>query len=124
CWTMFRGQTQTVKFVTEPANATLVIDDTLYRTPCEVDLKRADKHDVLVTAAGFQPIQFRFEGKLDAATLSQVALPGGSVLVGADVASGAGMSYNKLAKIKLTPAEHPSTQPVTLYEWKGDLLTW
>jgi hypothetical protein len=124
CSTMFRGSSQSVRFVTEPANATVVIDKTTYRAPVEVELRRADKHEVTVSAPGYQPIKFAFEGKIDAVTLSQVALPGGSVLVGADVASGAGMSYNKLAKIRLVPAEHPTTQPVRLYEWRGDLLTW
>ncbi|MGH7215543.1 MAG: hypothetical protein ACREIT_12325 [Tepidisphaeraceae bacterium] len=66
-------------------------------------------HAIVVSAPGHQTIRFELKGQWDGASLPQVALPGGSVL---------------LATIKLDKVDGPaSTQPVVMKEHKGKLHT-
>ena len=123
CATALRGTKQSVRVESEPAHATVQIDETSYTTPFEVTLKRNEKHVVTVSAPGYQAVRFVLEGKLDAAGVSSFVLPGGSVLVAGDVATGGARNYNRLAKIRLQKTGSPTTQPVTMYEWQGKLLT-
>jgi hypothetical protein len=123
CATAMRGTTQRVRVESDPASATVTLDEKTYTTPFEVTLKRNARHTVLVSAPGYQPVQFMLEGKLDAAGMGNIVLPGGTVLLAGDVASGGAKNYNRLAKIHLQKIDSPTTQPITMYEWQGRLLT-
>src|SRR5437667_6527369 len=109
CATALRGTKQKVTFRTEPADATVNVDGTDYPAPAEVVLARRERHVVMVSKQGYQSVQFDFEGKLDPMTLGQFAIPGGSLLVGGDVASGGALQYNKMAIIKLEKVDAPTT---------------
>src|SRR3954447_7795239 len=88
CATVMRSGDQVVKLVTDPPEADLVVDGKSYVSPAEVKVKRNKPHDVTVSKAGYQGIQFKLQSHWDAggpgAIVLDAALPGGSALFAID----------------------------------------
>jgi hypothetical protein len=118
-----RGGEQKMKIETEPTGASLTVDSQHYTTPAEVVLKRKDAHHITVSKAGYRPITFNFESTWDGASMTDVALPGGSALMGLSVATGSDKQFNQLAKIKLEKASEPNPALLEMYQYRGKLLT-
>lgn len=117
-----RGDKQKVKVETEPSGATLLVDGKeRFTTPAEVTLKRKESHTIEISKEGYRPIKFNLEAQWDGASMTDVALPGGSALMGLSVVTGSDKSFNSLAKIKLEKAS--SSQPTVneLFEHRGKL---
>jgi hypothetical protein len=133
CATVVRGDKQKVIFESEPQGAKLIVDGKAYTTPASVVFKRKEKkgappHEITVSKDGFQTITFKFESHWDAggagAVVIDAAVPGGSALFLIDLITGADHNYDKIATIKLLPVPAGQTAvPLTLYEYKGKLLT-
>ena len=83
-----RGDRQKMTIETEPAGANLVVDGQKYMTPAEVVLKRKEAHRITVDKDGYRPIAFNLESTWDGASMTDLALPGGSALMGASVVTG------------------------------------
>lgn len=116
-----RGDKQKVRFETDPTGATLVVDGgQKYTTPAEVPLKRKDAHTVAISKPGYRPIEFSLEAQWDGASMTDLAVPGGSALVGLSVVSGSDKSFNTLAKITLEKSTE--TTPAKLYQHRGKLF--
>ncbi|HEY7118219.1 MAG TPA: PEGA domain-containing protein [Tepidisphaeraceae bacterium] len=118
-----RGDKQKVKFETDPSAATLTVDDRRYTTPAEVELKRKDAHRVTVEKPGYVPLAFNLQSTWDGASMTDVALPGGSALFGLSVATGSDLAFNNLATIKLQKAAAPNPPVLEVYQYRGTLLT-
>lgn len=118
-----RGPEQKMRIESEPSGATLVVDDKTYTTPVDVPLKRKDAHKISVSKAGYRPITFNFESTWDGASMTDVALPGGSALMGLSVATGSDKQFNQLGKIKLEKTTEPSPRPLEMFQYRGKLLT-
>jgi hypothetical protein len=112
-----------MKIETDPPGATLTVGDQKYTTPAEVKLKRKEVQKVTVAKAGYRPISFDFGATWDGASLTDVALPGGSALMGLSVATGSDLQFNQLATIKLEKATEPNPKPMEMYQYRGRLLT-
>jgi hypothetical protein len=128
CATVVRGDKQRVKLITDPPGADLVVDGTKYVSPAEVTVKRKQPHDITISKEGYQAICFKLKSHWDAggagAVVLDAAVPGGSVLFVVDTLVGADRQFDTIATIKLPPAAvPPTTQPITLYEYKGQLLS-
>ena len=122
CATVMRGDSQKIKFDTDPAGAKVEVAGGTYTTPVEVALKRKIVHIVTISKEGCQSITFTMASTWDGASLVGVALPGGSVSAASDRLSGADLAFYPLPKIKLLPATGPTTQPVTMYQHRRNLL--
>jgi hypothetical protein len=126
CATITRGDKQTVKIVSDPTAANLVIDGKPYVTPASVILKRKQAHDITLSKEGYQTITFKLNAHWDGGGLGPIALdaavPGGSAMFVIDFLAGADRKFNDVAVIKLPPALSPDAKPITLYEFKGKLL--
>ena len=120
---LVRGDTQTVKFNTEPAGALVKVGNTEITTPGELKLARKDKQVVTISKQGYRSIKFDYVAQWDGSSLAEFALPGGSVLMAADVAAGADRSFDKLATIKLDASSDASVPPVELMQFRGRLYT-
>ena len=81
CATALRGDSQKMKFETDPSGASLKIDDQQYTAPAEVSLKRKDTHRVEVSKEGYRTKVFDLKAQWDGASLPGLILPGGSVSV-------------------------------------------
>jgi hypothetical protein len=128
CATVVRGDKQLVKLITEPPGADVVVDGNKYVSPADVTIKRKQKHEITISKDGYQSITFKLQAHWDAggvgAVVLDAAVPGGSVLFVVDTLFGADRQFDKIATIKLPPAANPpTTQPITLYEYKGQLLS-
>ncbi len=126
CATVTRGGKQTVKMITDPPGATVVVNGKSYTAPADVTLQRKKKYDVVATHPGYQGIHFVLKGKWDAGGVGAVAMdaavPGGSALFIIDTLSGSDREFSKQITIKLPPAVGQGTEPILLYEFKGQLL--
>lgn len=126
CASVTRGNKQTVKILSDPTGANLVIDGKPYVTPATVVIKRKEAHDITLAKEGYQTITFKLNAHWDGGGLGPVALdaalPGGSALFVIDFLYGADRKFNDVATIKLPPATGPESKPITLYEFKGKLL--
>lgn len=126
CATITRGNKQTVKIITDPTAANLVVDGKPYVTPATVILKRKQAHDITLSKEGYQTITFKLNAHWDGGGVGPIALdaavPGGSALFVIDFLYGADRKFNDVATIKLPPAVSPDAKPITLYEFKGKLL--
>jgi hypothetical protein len=126
CATVTRGDKQTIKLITDPPAANLVVDGQLYVSPADVVLKRKDTHDITASKDGYQTITFKLQSHWDAggagAVVLDAAIPGGSVLFIIDTLVGADRKFDIVETIRLPRQAGPSTQPITLYEYKGQLL--
>jgi hypothetical protein len=128
CATIVRGDKQTVKIVTEPPGATLLVDGKEFVTPADVVLKRKQAHDMTIALAGYQTIEFKLKANWDGGGVVAIALdaaiPGGSAMFLIDFIAGADRKFDQVATIKLPPASSATSQPaVRLYEYKGKLLS-
>jgi 23S rRNA (adenine2503-C2)-methyltransferase len=123
CATLVRGDAQKLKFETDPAGATVNVDGKNYTAPVELSLKRKEPHTIIISAPGHQTIAFDLESQWDGASLGSMALPGGSIWFGVDTVSGADRSFYTPAKIKLNKSSSAGTQPVTMYSYKGKIMT-
>src|SRR3954453_23385189 len=77
-----RGDKQKVKFETEPTGAILTVGDRTFTTPCEVTIKRKENPSCTVQKEGYQTIMFTMKARWDGASLTDLAVPGGSILMG------------------------------------------
>ncbi len=117
-----RGDKQKVKFETDPAGASLVVDGgAKLTTPAQLELKRVGIHKVDISKDGYQPITFSYSSQFDGASLTDLAMPGGSALAGLSVATGSDKSFNSLRVIKLEKASGTAAMPAQLYEYRGGL---
>jgi hypothetical protein len=122
CATM-RGDTQKVKFDTDPSGAALNVDGQKYTTPAEVALKRKAAHRVAIEKPGYRPIAFNLESTWDGASLTDFAVPGGSALMGLSVATGSDRQFNTLTRIKLEKTTDPRPATIEMYQYRGRILT-
>ena len=122
CATM-RGDTQKVKFDTDPSGANLNVDGQKYTTPAEVALKRKEAHRIAIAKEGYRPIAFNLESTWDGASLTDFAVPGGSALMGLSVATGSDRQFNTLTKIKLERTTDARPATVEMYQYRGRILT-
>jgi hypothetical protein len=128
CATLVRGDKQTLKIITEPPGATLLVDGKEFVTPADVVLKRKQAHDMTIAMAGYQTIQFNLKAHWDGGGVVAVALdaavPGGSAMFLIDFIAGADRKFDQVTTIRLPTATGPTSQPaVRLYEYKGKLLS-
>src|SRR3954466_9824464 len=103
-----RGDKQKMTIETDPAGASLVVDGQKFTTPAEVVLKRKDAHRFIVEKDGYRPIAFNLESNWDGASMTDLALPGGSALMGASAVRGTDRQFNQLGKIKLERTTEPT----------------
>lgn len=118
-----RGSTQKLKFETEPTAANLTINGQKYTTPVVVELKRKEAHRVLIEKDGYRPIAFNMESTWDGASITDLAVPGGSALVGLSAVSGSDRQFYQVGKIKLEKASGPNPPVLELYGFRGKLMT-
>ena len=118
-----RGDKQKLMIETDPAGANLVVDGQKFTTPAEVVLKRKDAHRITVEKDGYRPIAFNLESTWDGASMTDLALPGGSALMGASVVTGSDKQFNQLGKIKLEKTSEAKPAQLEMYQYRGKLLT-
>lgn len=129
CATAMRGGKQGMSFATDPpgAKVTVVSDGKpvpqAWTTPVEVELKRNQVHQVTLSKEGYRPVTFELKAQWDGASLPGLILPGGSLSVASDRASGADLAFYPLPTIKLTPSAGSSAEPITMFQHRGKLLT-
>jgi hypothetical protein len=123
CNTITRGDSQKMKVNTDPQGATVTVDGKNYTSPAVISFKRKQSHKVVVSKSGYQPITFDMTSQWDAASLPQLALPGGSAMMAADTVTGADRSFRDLKPIKLTPVGQPTTQPSLRKVYRGTVMT-
>ncbi len=123
CMKLVRGDFQEVEFKTDPAGALVKVDSQEITTPSKLKLTRKDPHEVTISKAGYRTVKFRYVAQWDGTSLPEFALPGGSALMAADVASGADRSFHKLETIKLEPTSDASSPPLERYHFRGKLYT-
>lgn len=117
-----RGSEQKMKIETDPPGAMLTVGTQKYTTPAEMTLKRKEVQKVTVAKDGYYPISFDFGATWDGASLTDVALPGGSALMALSVTTGSGLQFNQLATIKLTKSSEPNPKTMEMYQFRGKLL--
>jgi hypothetical protein len=118
-----RGDTQKVKFDTDPTGAALNVDGQKYTTPAEVALKRKEAHRIAIEKPGYCPIAFNLESTWDGASLTDFAVPGGSALLGLSVATGSDRQLNTLTRIKLEKTTDPRPATIEMYQYHGRILS-
>jgi hypothetical protein len=125
CATVLRGDHQVIRFeMDSPPVATVAYDGKTYETPVELSLERKKPHTIVISAPGYESIQFDLKAEWDGASLPGLVLPGGSLLFAADTATGADRSFSQLARIKLNKAGSAGTAaPKVMKERKGKILT-
>jgi hypothetical protein len=117
-----RGDKQKMTIETEPPGANLVVDGQKYTTPAQVELKRKETHRIAVEKEGYRPIAFNLESTWDGASMTDLALPGGSALMGASVVTGSDKQFNQLGKIKLEKTSEAKPAQLEMYQYRGKLL--
>ena len=130
CATALRGKDQGMKLETDPSGAQVLIESVgegapkavTVITPAKVDLRRNLEHKLTFTKDGYHPVMVTLKGNWDGAALPGFALPGGSLSLAADRASGADLAFYPLPKIKLTPATTATTRPIELFQHRTKLL--
>jgi hypothetical protein len=124
CATLLRGSQQTLTFQTVPSEAQISIDGKSYTSPADVKLRRKEVHEVIISREGYRTLKFAIDPQWDGVSLvGNIILPGGSVGLVLDNASGADENFFKLAKIDLVPSTQPDEPPLVLNDFKGHLLT-
>ena len=122
CATVVRGSSQKMKIDSEPSGATLTIDGKSCTTPAEVVLKRNETHKVEVAKEGYRSKVFDLKAQWDGASLPGMLVPGGSIYMATDRASGADLAFAELPKVKLDPAP-AGTPPQEMIVYRKKLLT-
>lgn len=123
CATVMRGGMQKLEFNTDPAGATVRIDDQTYTTPAVVELARKQEHKVTVSRDGYRDITFVLRSTWDGASIPSFILPGGTLWVAVDNRNGADRKFYGLPVIQLEKATEPSPPPLELFPYRGRLLT-
>src|SRR5438105_975419 len=84
CPPIVRGDKQTVKLITDPPAANLVVDGVKHVSPADVVLRRKQAHEITISKEGYQAITFKLQSHWDAggagAVVLDAAVPGGSVM--------------------------------------------
>jgi len=124
CASLTRGGKQTVTMSSEPTGAIVAVGDSQGMTPFKVSLSRKDSYTVTAWHEGFVPVTFNLEALRDYASAPDLILPGGTLMMATDVASGADKAYAPDIHIKFTqPTSAPTTQPFLMKEFHGLVLT-
>lgn len=91
CATVFKGNEQTVTFMTEPSNAEVIIDGHSFgRTPLTVKLKKNKYETVMFKLDGYKPYTRPIEKSYDAVALLNVFWDSSTT----DLVSGAAYEYS------------------------------
>lgn len=109
CATLINGRDQKVTIVSEPAGAIALVDGKeVGSTPVVVTLPRKEDHLVTVSKEGYQEEDADVKRKLSGVTLLYL-LPGGSLGLLADAASGNGSQYSfpDTLRVSLHPTHSP-----------------
>lgn len=122
CATLIRSDTQKMKFETEPPGAAVSVGGKHYGTPAVVELKRKQEYTVTVSKEGFRTVTFQMRANWDGVSLLSWALPGGSVWLAIDAASGADRAFHAVPPIRLVPGD-PAAPPLEMRHHRGRLLT-
>jgi hypothetical protein len=122
CATLIRGDTQKIRVETDPPGATVKVNDKTYTSPATVPLKRSEEYKVMIAKEGYRTVTFGMKATWDGASLPGVILPGGSVSVAADRASGADLKFYDLPIIKLEPTNGVS-DPLDWVQYRNKLVT-
>jgi PEGA domain len=124
CATALRGEKQAVKFNTDPQGASVAIGKGVeVVTPSEVKLTRKDKHEVTISKPGYRTVKFDLTARWDGASIAGFALPGGSVSVATDRATGADLQFYKLETIKLIPSADPNAPALEMVHYQGRIYS-
>ena len=124
CATLLRGSHQNMEFRTNPTGAVVDVDGVAHTSPVRIDLARKDVHHVVISMDGYRTLKFSISPMWDGISLiGNIILPGGSVGLVYDTATGADKTFFKLATINLVPATQPDEPPLVLNDFKGHLLT-
>lgn len=92
CATIISGSKQNVKFSSNPASATIFIDEVeVGKTPFELKLARNSEHDVLIKLDGYQNYQTTLTKKFNAWYLGNILIGG---LIGLIIDPITGAIYN------------------------------
>src|SRR5205814_2087069 len=116
------GNSQKIKFNTDPAGATLKVADKTLTTPAEVELKRKETYDVTLSKEGYRTVMFQMNSTWDGASLAGAILPGGSLMLATDRTTGADLAFYDPPTIKLEPAPADAL-PKQMFLRRGRLLT-
>jgi hypothetical protein len=99
CATVTRGTTDKVEVITEPAGAqvTTSLGPSCPSTPCTVEVARKSEFVVIVTKPGYRdasvPVATKFSGSGAASMAGNIILPGGTIGVVTDAATGASLDH-------------------------------
>lgn len=97
CATIVSGSKQNVKFTSNPATATIFIDEVeVGKTPFEIKLARKSEHSVMIKLEGYQTYQTKLTKKLNGWYFGNILFGG---LIGVIIDPITGAIYN------LTPKE-------------------
>jgi hypothetical protein len=121
CATATRGDHQDVKFVSTPSGATVTVDEKGYTTPFTARLKRKHTYVVEASSPGYRNQKFDLAAERDLAAVPQFALPGGSALLAADVATGADKNFPSPIEIVFAD-QGPAEPPVAMKQFLGRVL--
>jgi len=122
CATIIRSDKQKLRFETEPPGATVTIGERRYTTPATVELQRKGEYTVVVSKEGCRTIKFDMRANWDGVSLLSWALPGGSIWLAMDTASGADRAFYAVPPIKLVPGD-ASAPPLEMRHYRGRLLS-
>lgn len=91
CATVVTGTTQKVPVKSEPSGANVNVNGKEnHVTPVTLNLTRKTNYILIISKEGFKTAVVKITGQLNPLLAGEFAVPGGSVLAGADVVSGAG----------------------------------
>jgi hypothetical protein len=122
CASMVRGDSQKVRFETDPAGATVRSGEQTTTTPGELMLKRNQVHSIVVAKDGYRTVIFDMTAQWDGASLPGLIVPGGSLSVAADRTSGADLAFYQPPLIKLEAAA-AGVDPKKMVLYRSHLLT-
>lgn len=108
CATILSGTSQTVRFSSQPAGASVVVGDQSTRTPGTVALKKGSwQREAIFTLEGHQQAKVTISGHIDAIYyLNIITSLGLGCMV--DMASGAWLKYDDSYHVPLTPFQQPT----------------
>lgn len=77
CATIISGSKQNIKFASNPANASIFIDEVqVGKTPFETKLERKREYDVMIKLDGYKPYETKLTKKFNAWYLGNIILGG------------------------------------------------
>lgn len=111
CATVTRGTTEKVEVISEPAGgeATTSLGTGCSPTPCTIDVARKTEFDVTVSKPGYRaatvPVKTKLASRGAAGFAGNLILPGGTIGMVADAASGATLDhYPNPVRVTLAPS--------------------